>query len=72
VVFRDPTVLDCKDQVEVLAAVTILDSRLGTDPTPRWNEVCLRLSKLPAGVANIMRRTNFAADLDGNPFELRQ
>jgi DNA-binding SARP family transcriptional activator/tetratricopeptide (TPR) repeat protein len=69
-VFPDTTLLDCKDQVEVLAAVATLESRLGADSTVPWKEVCRRLASLPSGVANLMRRTSVAVGLDGSLFEL--
>ncbi|MGH7593821.1 MAG: ATP-binding protein, partial [Gemmatimonadales bacterium] len=63
--------LDCRDQVEVLAAVTTLEFRLGADPTIPWNEVRQRLSTLPVSVTTIMRRTNAVVGVESSLFELR-
>jgi DNA-binding SARP family transcriptional activator/tetratricopeptide (TPR) repeat protein len=61
--FPDPTVLDRKDQAELLAAMTTLDARLGNDATDGWREVQRRLSKLPIAVSTIMRRLGMHAGL---------
>ena len=60
--FPDSSYLDRKDQVEVLAAMTVLDSRLGVDPAKAWKEVQRGLSRLPTGITTLMRRLGTHVD----------
>ena len=70
--FPDRKVLDHKDQVEVLAAMALLDSRLGVDSAKAWREVQRELAKLPAGIGTLMRRLGTHADASkGDTWGLR-
>jgi DNA-binding SARP family transcriptional activator/tetratricopeptide (TPR) repeat protein len=69
--FPQPASLDCKDQAEVLAAMAILDSKLGADSSSAWREVQQRLSKLPVCVATVMRRLGTQAGAAGDSWSFR-
>jgi DNA-binding SARP family transcriptional activator/tetratricopeptide (TPR) repeat protein len=59
--------LHCKDQAEVLAAMAMLDSRLGPVPIAAWTEVRKRFSALPTPVTQMLKRlgTRAGPDDDG-------
>ena len=61
--FPDPRVLDCKDQAELLAVRTKLDSKLGNDADCAWREIQQRLLDLPPIVGVIMRRLGTDAEM---------
>jgi DNA polymerase III delta prime subunit len=60
--FPEPRELDSKDQTEVLAALAILNAKLGVDPAASWKEIAERLAKLPPGISTQMRRLGAHAD----------